>query len=108
MDNKKDSDSAEQAQQRFFSVLAEIEHKEEILDEDILRLTDLLNAYAQHPNSTEERSGPGNSDSWICGRFASQFRSQGRIQEQEHDQENKTESLREFQGESGAGSVTRG
>ena len=54
MDNKKDSDSAEQAQQRFFSVLAEIEHKEEILDEDILRLTDLLNAYAQHPDSTEE------------------------------------------------------
>ena len=54
MDNKKSSDSAEQAQQRFFSVLAEIERKEEILDEDILRLTDLLNAYAQHPDSTVE------------------------------------------------------
>ncbi len=54
MDNKKDSDSAEQAQQRFFSVLAEIEHKEEIQDEDILRLADLLNAYAQHPDSTAE------------------------------------------------------
>ena len=54
MDNKKIGDSAEQAMHRFVSVLAEIEHKEEIQDEDILSLTDLLNDYARHPDSTEE------------------------------------------------------
>jgi hypothetical protein len=54
VDNKKVSDSADQALHRFVSVLAEIEHKEEVQDEDILRLTDLLNDYAKHPGSTEE------------------------------------------------------
>ena len=54
MNNEKPRDSADQALHRFVSVLAEIEHKEEIQDEDILRLTDLLNDYAKHPDSTEE------------------------------------------------------
>ncbi len=54
MNNEKTSDSADQAFHRFINVLAEIEHNEEIKDEDILRLTDLLNAYAKHQGSTEE------------------------------------------------------
>ena len=54
MDNEKVSGSADQALHRFVSVLAEIEHKEEIQDEDILRLADLLNDYAKHPDSREE------------------------------------------------------
>ena len=54
MDGKKGSDSAEQALHRFVSALAEIVQKEEIQDDDILQLTDLLNAYAQHPDSTAE------------------------------------------------------
>ena len=54
MNNEKTSDSADQALQRFVSVLAEIEHKEEIQDEDILMLTNLLDDYAKHPDSTEE------------------------------------------------------
>jgi hypothetical protein len=54
------------------------------------------------------RSGPGNPDGRISGRFASQSRSEDRIQEQQHDQANKTEPLRKFQGESGLSRVTRG
>lgn len=51
-ENTKASD--DRALQTFVSVLAEIEHKEEIQDEDILRLTSLLDDYAKHPDSTEQ------------------------------------------------------
>lgn len=54
MNSEKTSDSAEKALHGFVNVLAEIEHKEEIQDEDILRLTELLDNYAKHPDSTEE------------------------------------------------------
>jgi hypothetical protein len=37
----------------------------------------------------DERGGPGNSDSMLSGRFASQSWPQGPIQEQQHDQKDK-------------------
>ena len=54
MNNEKTKASDDRALHTFVSVLAEIEHKEEIQDEDILRLTSLLDDYAKHPDSTEQ------------------------------------------------------
>lgn len=54
MDNEETKARDDQALHTFVSVLAEIEHKEEIEDQDIIRLTNLLADYATHPDSTEE------------------------------------------------------
>ena len=47
-------ESAEKALQRFVHALTEIEGKEKIEDEDVLKLTSLLSDYSKHPASTEE------------------------------------------------------
>ncbi|MBA2658621.1 MAG: hypothetical protein H0U72_03430 [Nitrosospira sp.] len=53
MNNENTSDGADEALHRFDQAVTGIEGKEEIEDDDILRLTSLLSDYAKHPGSTE-------------------------------------------------------
>lgn len=55
MSNEKMNEDAATTFHRFVRSLNEIESKEKIDDDDILKLASLLNDYAKHPDSTEDR-----------------------------------------------------
>lgn len=56
----------------------------------------LLPFFRKVTHRSAKRSGPGNLDSRISDRFASQSRRESRMQEQKRDKENETEPLRKF------------